>query len=152
MTAVSLPEGSLWNRGRGISGEGFGRTGVLTKRSGLVLNVTQVSETKRFEAVRRQSKGGGWQEALCLPRGHSPAWARGYLRSLSPHLHTCDMKGLTQPEHLQGSFQDSHPPEFRLFGLFFFFLIGVQLIYNVMLVSGVQQSESLIHIHISALF
>ena len=30
--------------------------------------------------------------------------------------------------------------------------IGVQLIYNVMLVSGVQQSESFIYIHISTLF
>ena len=30
--------------------------------------------------------------------------------------------------------------------------IGVQLIYNVVLVSGVQQSESVIHIHISTLF
>ena len=37
---------------------------------------------------------------------------------------------------------------------FFFFLIfiGVQLIYNVVLVSGVQQSESVMHIHISTLF
>ena len=30
--------------------------------------------------------------------------------------------------------------------------IGVQLTYNVMLVSAVQQSESVIHIHISSLF
>lgn len=51
MTAVSLPAGSLWNRGRGIFGEGFRRTGVLTKRSGLVLNVKQISETKGFEAL-----------------------------------------------------------------------------------------------------
>ena len=29
--------------------------------------------------------------------------------------------------------------------------IGVQLIYNVVLVSAVQQSESVIHIHISTL-
>ena len=38
--------------------------------------------------------------------------------------------------------------------LFFFFksFIGVQLIYNVVLVLGVQQSESVIHIHISTLF
>ena len=37
---------------------------------------------------------------------------------------------------------------------FFFFLIfiGVQLIYNVVLLLGVQQSESVIHIHISTLF
>ena len=37
---------------------------------------------------------------------------------------------------------------------FFFFLIfiGVELTYNVVLVSGIQQSESVIHIHISILF
>ena len=34
----------------------------------------------------------------------------------------------------------------------FFFYIGVQLIYNVVLVSAVQQSDSVIHIHISILF
>ena len=31
-------------------------------------------------------------------------------------------------------------------------VIGVQLIYNVVLVSSIQQTESVIHIHISALF
>ena len=43
---------------------------------------------------------------------------------------------------------------FMCFVSFFFFLlfIGVQLIYNVVLVSGVEQSESAIHIHISSLF
>ena len=30
--------------------------------------------------------------------------------------------------------------------------IGVELIYNVVLVSAVQQSESVIHIHISTVF
>ena len=34
----------------------------------------------------------------------------------------------------------------------FFLIIGVQLLYNVVLVSTVQQSESAIHIHISPLF
>ena len=34
----------------------------------------------------------------------------------------------------------------------FIFYIGVQLIYHVVLVSAVQQSESVIHIHISTLF
>ena len=34
----------------------------------------------------------------------------------------------------------------------FLIFIGVKLIYNVVLVSGVQQSESVIHIHISTLF
>ena len=34
----------------------------------------------------------------------------------------------------------------------FFFLIEVYLIYSVVLVSGVQQSEQVIHIHISILF
>ena len=32
------------------------------------------------------------------------------------------------------------------------FFIGVELIYNVVLVSGVQQSDSIIHIHIFILF
>ena len=36
--------------------------------------------------------------------------------------------------------------------LFFFFLIGVELIYNIELVSALQQSESVIHTHISTLF
>ena len=36
--------------------------------------------------------------------------------------------------------------------LFFFFLIDVELIYNVVLVSGVQQSESVIHICLYILF
>ena len=36
--------------------------------------------------------------------------------------------------------------------LFFHIFIGVQLIYNVVLVSGEQQSESVIHMHISTLF
>ena len=40
----------------------------------------------------------------------------------------------------------------RAYNLFKKFFIGVWLIYNVMLVSGVQQSESIIHIHISTLF
>ena len=30
--------------------------------------------------------------------------------------------------------------------------IGVELIYNVVLVSGIQQSESVLHIHLSSLF
>ena len=34
----------------------------------------------------------------------------------------------------------------------FIFLIGELLIYNVLLVSGVHQSESVIHIHIATLF
>ena len=34
----------------------------------------------------------------------------------------------------------------------FLFYIGVQLINNVVLVSGIQQSDSLIHIHVSVLF
>ena len=43
---------------------------------------------------------------------------------------------------------------FFALGLFFLKLIfiGVQLIYNVVLVSALQQSESVIHIHISTLF
>ena len=36
--------------------------------------------------------------------------------------------------------------------LFFHVFIGVWLIYNVVLVSGEQQSESVIHRHISTLF
>ena len=38
--------------------------------------------------------------------------------------------------------------------LFFFFLIfiGVELIYNIVLVSALQQSESVIHIPIATLF
>ena len=32
------------------------------------------------------------------------------------------------------------------------FFIGVQLIYNIVLVSSVQQNEPVIHVHISALF
>ena len=35
---------------------------------------------------------------------------------------------------------------------FFIFYIGVHLIYNVVLVSGVQQSDSVIHLHIFILF
>ena len=35
--------------------------------------------------------------------------------------------------------------------LFFFLFIGVWLTYNVVLVSGVQKSESVIHVHISIL-
>ena len=37
---------------------------------------------------------------------------------------------------------------FSLFKIF----IGVELIYNVVLVSGAKQSESVIHIHVSTLF
>ena len=33
----------------------------------------------------------------------------------------------------------------------FLFYIGVELIYNVVLVSGAQQSDSVMHIHISTL-
>ena len=41
------------------------------------------------------------------------------------------------------------------FGIFFnltLFYIGVMLIYNIVLVSGVQQGDSVMHIHISLLF
>ena len=38
------------------------------------------------------------------------------------------------------------------FILFFKFFIGVQLIYNVVLVSGIQHSDSAIHTHIFILF
>ena len=34
----------------------------------------------------------------------------------------------------------------------FFFLIGVQLVYSVVLASALQQSESAIHIHLPTLF
>ena len=44
-------------------------------------------------------------------------------------------------------------PHFEGFlSLSLFFLIEVQLIYNVVLVSGIQQSDSVIHIHIPILF
>ena len=39
-----------------------------------------------------------------------------------------------------------------LFSFFFSIFIEVRLIYNVVLVSGVQQSESVVCIHISTLF
>ena len=39
-----------------------------------------------------------------------------------------------------------------MFCLVFLIFIGVQLIYNVLLVSGVQQNDSVKHIHISTLF
>ena len=35
---------------------------------------------------------------------------------------------------------------------FIFIFIGVELIYNIVLVSGVHQSESVIHIHTAFLF
>ena len=38
------------------------------------------------------------------------------------------------------------------FHLFFIIFIGVELIYNAVLVSGVQQSQSVIRIHVSTLF
>ena len=43
-------------------------------------------------------------------------------------------------------------PKKECFLIFKFIFIGVQLIYNVVLVSAVQQSESVIHMHISTLF
>ena len=47
---------------------------------------------------------------------------------------------------------DSEAEERKTLGvLLFFFLIGVQLTDNVLLVSGVQQSESVTHVYISAL-
>ena len=39
-----------------------------------------------------------------------------------------------------------------LFIFNFLFYIGVELINNVVLVSGVQQSDSVIHIHVSVLW
>ena len=39
-----------------------------------------------------------------------------------------------------------------LFILFKLIFIGIELLYNVVFVSAVQQSESTIHIHISPLF
>ena len=36
--------------------------------------------------------------------------------------------------------------------LFLFFLIGIWLIYNIVLVSGIEQSQSVIHIYLSILF
>ena len=41
---------------------------------------------------------------------------------------------------------------FFLHFMFFFLIIGVWLIYNAVLVSGVQQSESVMHMHIAILF
>ena len=41
---------------------------------------------------------------------------------------------------------------FILFFFKFLFYIGVWLIYNVVIGSGVQQSDSVIHIHISTVF
>ena len=43
-------------------------------------------------------------------------------------------------------------PQFLLSNFFNLIFIGIQLIYNVVLVSGVQQSESIIHIPISTHF
>ena len=40
----------------------------------------------------------------------------------------------------------------RVHEAFFLIFIGVELIYDAVLVSGVQQSESVIHIHIATLF
>ena len=48
---------------------------------------------------------------------------------------------LKKPKLLDG-FQES----------FFFFLIRVCLIYSVVLVAAIEQSESVIHIHVSTLF
>ena len=41
---------------------------------------------------------------------------------------------------------------FFLQNLFFFFCIGIELINNVVLISGVRQSDSVIHIYVSILF
>ena len=46
---------------------------------------------------------------------------------------------------LQGSWQ-------KIFFFNFLFYIGVELINSVVLVSGVQHSDSVIHIHVSILF
>ena len=43
-------------------------------------------------------------------------------------------------------------PGFSLAKFFLLIFIGVELLYNVVLVSTVQKSESAIHIHISPLF
>ena len=49
---------------------------------------------------------------------------------------------------------DGYVGNFQFEGLFFliFILIRVELIYNAVLVSDIQQSDSVIHTHISILF
>ena len=68
--------------------------------------------------------------------------------STRDHTHNlCIGNGESLPLGCQGN---------PLFFFFFFFLIlfyiGVYLIYNVVLVSGIKQSGSVIHIHVSILF
>ena len=72
-----------------------------------------------------------------------------------PPLHSFQAKVRTQtwpsqtPPGLRGHGQTHISKLSPLVPLFFF--IGLQLIYNVVLVSVVQQGESVIHIHISTL-
>ena len=71
-----------------------------------------------------------------------------------PPLHSFQAKVRTQtwpsqtPPRLQGHGQ-THIS--KLSPLVPFFLIGLQLIYNIVLISVVQQGESVIHINISTL-
>ena len=116
-------------------------------------------------------------EDECYPKSKSPS----RLKSLSSILTTCNssVNRLFNPfAHLSPGFfviyyfaevlcilgtQDSckrtltplypglHSVELPLF-LKFLFYIEIELINNVVLVSGVQQSDSIIHVHVSALF
>ena len=102
--------------------------------------VNKSGKQKGLKAVWWQRKVGSLQDALHRPLGHSTAWGRTYLRSLSPRLSICDIKGLTHVFHvfMIPLRPQRHLPGFHLFGLF---LNGVQLIYNVVLLSAVKQSN-----------
>ena len=58
----------------------------------------------------------------------------------------------TFSQALLGTQKDCQKAQFRKKEIIFKIVIGIWLLYNVMLVSAVQQSESVIHIHISTLF
>ena len=60
--------------------------------------------------------------------------------------------GIKPPSSVSPAFKVDSLPLSHLGSLFLFFLIGAYLLYNVVLVSAVQQSESVVHIHISTLF
>ena len=68
---------------------------------------------------------------------------------VNPHLLICYPLGLS-PLITRSVFCMPHAYSFSFFN--FLFYIGVQLINNVVLVSGLQSGDSVIHIHVSVLF
>ena len=114
-----------------------------------------ISYANEREEYSNYLRGGWGFPGVWAPPTFYPLWSASELSWCLWVYHLTDANVLQWAyNETQGLLEVRSSATLGLVGFsqFFFFLIGVYLICNVVLVSGVEQSESVIHIHMPTLF